>query len=130
MSVKGLLAEQAAVIKELKMTNNALSILIIKQQCVLKSLFDTFEIANNTPGANLVQMMQREIKEVKLVDSVITPHIKGTSMYMLANQYPKSSAELGEVVRLSLHGEYCPDNSMRGYTREEIENNPNWLRII
>ena len=52
-----------------------------------------------------------------------------TNWYKLVTQYPNSSAEVGEVVKLSMHNEYCPDNSLRGYTREEIETNNCWVRI-
>jgi len=46
--------------------------------------------------------------------------------YKLITQYEGSDAELGEVVHLSNFGEYCPNNSLRGYKKEEIENNPCW----
>ena len=46
--------------------------------------------------------------------------------YKLVKQYEGSDAELGEVVYLSNFGEYCPNNSLRGYKPEEIENNECW----
>ncbi len=55
--------------------------------------------------------------------------MNNTTKYTLITQYDGSSAELGEVVRLTIHGEYCPENSLRGYTREEIETNKCWELI-
>ena len=49
--------------------------------------------------------------------------------YQLVTQYEGSDAKLGEVVKLSRYGEYCPDNSLRGYSKDEIENNECWNRI-
>ena len=49
--------------------------------------------------------------------------------YELTTQYEGSSATVGEVVKLSIHNGYCPDNSLRGYTREEIESNNCWTQI-
>lgn len=49
--------------------------------------------------------------------------------YVLIEQYENSDAELGEVVELSIYGEYCPEQSLRGYKRNEIEHNSCWMQI-
>lgn len=36
---------------------------------------------------------------------------------------------VGERLKLSLHGEYCPDNSMRGYSLEELLMKPQHYRV-
>ncbi len=49
--------------------------------------------------------------------------------YILVKQYDGSDSKLHEVVTLTNGGEYCPERSLRGYTKEEIENNDCWRKI-
>jgi hypothetical protein len=128
MPINWIIAEKDDEIKTLQKENNAMLCLLFKQQSTLKAIFDTFEMAKLNNG-NIIQLMRNEIAEVQIVDEYTASKVREPKWYKLANQYPNSSASVGEVVKLSLHGEYCPDQSLRGYTKEEIENNPCWVRI-
>ena len=45
---------------------------------------------------------------------------------ILVKQYEGSSAEIGEILTLSKFNEYCPPNSLRGYSIDEILSNECW----
>lgn len=49
--------------------------------------------------------------------------------YQLKTQYENSTSQIGEIVKLSIHGTYCPDKSLISYSSDEIENNPNWVKV-
>jgi hypothetical protein len=50
--------------------------------------------------------------------------------FKLIKNYPSSDARKGEVIYETKFGEFCPKNSLRGYSEKEILAKPyNWVEL-